>query len=55
MLYLMLMFLVIAGGASLLGFEETASQFLILAEILLGLFLVLLTISGLRKYFRRKN
>jgi uncharacterized membrane protein YtjA (UPF0391 family) len=55
MLHLILLFLAIAVGASLLGFVKIASQFLLIAKILLGLFLVGLIIKGVRNYLNRKK
>lgn len=55
MLHLILLFLTIAVGALLLGYKETASQFLLIAEILLGLVLILLVITGVKRYLKRKK
>ncbi len=55
MLYLILMFLGVAVGASLLGHHRTASDFLLMAEILAGLFLIILVITGVRNYLKRKK
>lgn len=55
MLFLVLIFLVMAVEALLIEHEETASTFLLVAEIILGIFLVVLVITEVRRYLKQKK